>query len=123
MTPRAGNPVGGTKLAQLPRMEADKMTRTSQTPMTPRHPRWKRFVALLEGPEGCNFRDKGPDCKDRSRYTWTCNGGNDHTLARTILEGMGFSEPAIQNSLEYFTEHGGCCDCEIVFNVAREMWD
>jgi len=80
--------------------------------MTPNHPRWEEFCNLLEGPEGCDFREDG----DRGP-TWHCNGGKDKTFAIKILKQMGFSEEEVEGSCKYFEKHGGYCDCEILFNV------
>ena len=38
--------------------------------------------------------------------------------ATHILRTMGFDEDFIYASMAYFAEHGGYCDCEILFNVA-----
>lgn len=79
------------------------------------HPRWNEFVERLEGPEGCNFHESVPG--DVSSVQWTCAGGNDKALATKILKGMNFSARDISASLKFFDEHGGHCDCEILFNV------
>jgi len=81
--------------------------------MTPQHARWDEFCERLEGPERCNFR------KVNGESRWTCKGGTDKTLATKILKTMGFTDPLIESSLDYFEEHGGMCDCEILFNVDR----
>lgn len=86
-------------------------TRKAREAMTPSHPRWKEFVARLEGPEGCNFRLKDP--KDRESIRWTC-AADGHPLATKILKAMRFD---VARSIAYFREHGGYCDCEVVFNV------
>lgn len=86
-----------------------------QTFMNPSHPRWREFCERLEGPDGCNFREKTPG--DPDSITWTCGGGMDKTFAAAILKKMGFSELAIEASLAYFEAYGGHCDCEILFNV------
>ena len=77
--------------------------------MTPKHPRWVEFCNRLAGPEGCDFKKK-PD----GDATWTCAGGNDKTFATKILKAMNMDVAA---SLAHFDEHGGHCDCEILFNV------
>jgi len=85
--------------------------------MTIDHPRWREFYQLLEGPEGCNFQEKVPgDCES---VTWKCAGGKDKSLARAILA-KHFPDVDIEKSFEYFEEHGGYCDCEILFNVNRQ---
>jgi rhodanese-related sulfurtransferase len=80
--------------------------------MTPNHPKWDEFVTRLEGPEGCNFRED-----PEHGIVFNCGGGKDKSKAAAILRRMGFESPAVAESLEYFEEHGGYCDCEILFNV------
>ena len=81
--------------------------------MSPERADWQDFVERLEGPEGCNFRKREEDGKT----TWDCSGtGHEHS--ERILAAMGLSETEIAESLEYFKEHGGYCDCEVLFNVA-----
>ena len=79
--------------------------------LTPTHPRWREFTQRLGGPEGCNFREEAGQMK------WKCGGRHDQSLARKILGRMGFLDGEIEDTLEYFTDHGGHCDCEILFNV------
>jgi len=93
----------------LARHLGTKPRATATDVMTPQHPRWKEFCNRLAGPEGCDFK-KNPDGK----ATWTCAGGNDRTFAVKILKTMNMD---VKNSLAYFSEHGGHCDCEILFNV------
>lgn len=77
--------------------------------MTPKHPRWKEFLTRLEGPEGCNFRKTVFD-----KTIWNCD--HTHKRATKILRAMGCDVPT---SLSFFREHGGYCDCEVLFNVER----
>ena len=77
--------------------------------MTPKHPRWDEFYERLEGPEGCDFQEDS-----NGKITWKCGGGNNRQKSKAILANMGFD---VQASLDYFTEHGGHWDCEILFNV------
>jgi hypothetical protein len=79
--------------------------------MTLAHPKWGAFRKRLEGPEGCNFRL-------HPRATWTCSSGPDYKLAKRILKAMGFD---VEKSISYFREHGGYCDCEILFNVQASV--
>ncbi len=74
-------------------------------PMTPNHPEWEEFMDRLSGEEGCNFTEEG----------WTCYGGHDKRFATAILQSMQGVD--VEASLLYFEDHGGHCDCEIVFNV------
>lgn len=87
--------------------------------MTPEHPRWKEFAERLEGPEGCNFKDDGKGKEDS--ITWECKGGRDQSKCRAILGAM--PEIDIGKSLVYFDEHGGYCDCEVLFNVNPDTKD
>ena len=87
------------------------MTTPSAEPILPRHPRWEEFLDRLCGPEGCDFQE--------ATMTWTCFGGTDKRFSRRVLAGMGLSERAIEVSLAYFEDHGGHCDCEVVFNVGE----
>lgn len=72
----------------------------------PGHPKWKDFVEKLE--ETCNFKTV------KGKTTWDCSG--DLSFARTILEEM--QDVDIERTLEWFEEHGGFCDCEILLNIA-----
>jgi hypothetical protein len=82
--------------------------------MTPVHPRWDEFCDRLEGPEGCNFKEKKPG--DAKSVTWKCSSSTARPLAKAILEDMGMD---VKKSLSFFEKHGGYCDCEILFNVER----
>ncbi len=85
--------------------------------MTPANDRWAEFLALLEGPKGCNFRETIPG--DADSISWSCGGGNDQHLARELLFGMGLNQVAVYDSCDYFRSQGGYCDCEIVFNLRK----
>ena len=78
--------------------------------MTPAHFRWGEVVEALSGPGGCDFRRA-----EDGEWVWTCDGDKARPKARAVLEGMGGID--VEASLVYFGEHGGHCDCEIVFNV------
>jgi len=82
--------------------------------MTVDHPRWNEFCVRLEGPEGCNFVEEKPG--DPKSITWKCSSKPDFELATPILKSMGMD---VEKSIAYFREHGGYCDCEILFNVER----
>lgn len=78
--------------------------------MTPEHRGWKTFANRLGGPEGCAFsRDAN------GNTTWRCKGGTDKTYAENILKTIPNID--VKGSLDYFEQHGGYCDCEILFNV------
>jgi len=75
----------------------------------------------MEGPEGCNFRLRDPN--DELSVYWHCGGGNDQSKARAILARMGLRPAEIMANLQYFRNHGGYCDCEIVMNVDGGLRD
>jgi len=87
----------------------DTMDKTLEI-MTPDHEKWEDFVAVLEGEDGCSFFED-----EKGKTTWKCKGGNDQTFARKILS--LYDDIDVEGSLKYFTEHGGHCDCEILWNV------
>lgn len=73
--------------------------------MNKENPRWKEFCTRLEGKEGCNF----------TKDFWQCDGERNRPLATAIMQKIGNVD--IEASKEYFDNHGGYCDCEILFNV------
>ena len=83
--------------------------------LTPRSARWNLFVRLLEDtmteglPEG----------------TWRCDDdggdGSKHRHAEAVLAELGGVD--IAGTLAFFRQHGGYCDCEILFNVDRPDLD
>ena len=77
--------------------------------LTPEHPLWPDFCDRLGGEEGCNFQGQGQN------ITWTCQGGTNQDFSRAILQTMTGID--VDGSLRYFSENGGHCDCEVLFNV------
>ena len=76
--------------------------------VSPQHPLWENFCERLQGVEGCDFK-----INEKGGIYWKC--GRDKSKARAILETM--ENVDIDGTLKYFDEHGGNCDCEILFNV------
>lgn len=81
--------------------------------MTPEHPSWSKFTKQLGGPQGCHFREQ------RGEFLFNCDGSHERPKATAILK--GFAGINVEASLQYFEEHGGYCDCEILFNVENDM--
>jgi len=79
--------------------------------MNLKHPRFEEFIARLEGPAGCNFREVA------GQPVWDCKEQLARPHACAILQSMGFAQNEISKSLEFFESRGGFCDCEIVLNV------
>ncbi len=79
--------------------------------MRPGHKKWKRFCNRLAGPEACDFKDD-----PKRGMTFKCNNDGERPMATKILKDMGAD---VKASLAFFSEHGGHCDCEILFNVDR----
>lgn len=76
----------------------------------PGHPRWKEFLGKLEGP---SFLTKEED--DEEGFVFNCDGSFERPLTRKLL--LEFEGIDVDASLEYFQQHGGYCDCEVLFNV------
>jgi hypothetical protein len=80
--------------------------------MHPGHPRWQEFYEKLGGPGYVNFRN------ENGQTRWDCKAGRDKSHAIRLLSEMGFSTQQIVETCVYFEDHGGMCDCEILWNVA-----
>jgi len=84
--------------------------------LTPDHKRWEEFTERLEGKEGCNYKEGING--DLQSVTWECDGSRERPLAKKIIEKMGAFD--LMGTMKYFDDHGGHCDCEILFNVVRK---
>lgn len=80
--------------------------------MNVEHPKWDEFTDRLEGPEGCDFHKD-----ERNQTHWQCSGESDRELSKKILR-EHYPDVDIDETMNYFSQHGGHCDCEILFNVA-----
>ena len=78
--------------------------------MTPKHPKWREFIKRLCGPEGLNFK------KVDGRWEWSCDNTMERPIAHRILT-EHYPEVDVEATMQYFDDHGGYCDCEIVHNV------
>jgi hypothetical protein len=84
---------------------------TTSELMTPANSRWSEFVGRLNDAL----------CIDDGH--WRCDGDRVqavepvfvHRYAKHVMAEMGQID--IEGSLAFFREHGGYCDCEILFNV------
>jgi hypothetical protein len=56
---------------------------------------------------------------------WRCgndgSGGSKHRYAEAVMAELGGID--IAGTLEFFRQHGGYCDCEIMLNVDRPDLD
>jgi len=43
----------------------------------------------------------------------------DYRLATMVLEDTGFDSTDLEDIFNVLKSHGGCCDCEILYNVAE----
>ncbi len=75
------------------------------------HELWDLFCEKLEGPSGCNL------ITVRGKTVWTCSGDRDKPLARKILS--TFENINIEKTLQYYSDNGGHCDCEILLNIDK----
>jgi len=46
-----------------------------------------------------------------------CSG--DYKFSEHILRGVGYDSEALQDIFEVLRSQGGCCDCEVLYNVAE----
>ncbi len=76
---------------------------------------FEKFSELLEGKEGCNFREKIKD--DPNSITWKCY--HDFRFTKKILKKY-FGDVDTEDFLKICRTNGGYCDCEILFNVEAE---
>jgi hypothetical protein len=95
------------------------MTDTLTRPeiMTPDNPHWEQFIDKLDvavGLLGCGGDgtqlDPGTNKIAPQDPHWPT-----HALTRRVLRLMKCAE--IDTSIDYFKEHGGYCDCEVLLNV------
>lgn len=80
---------------------------------------WQEFFTKLEGPFGCNFKEKVPG--DPKSVTWRCKGGFDKTYSERTLERMGVSDDDAAQVLSLVESLGGHCDCEVLFNAEERI--
>jgi len=73
--------------------------------LKPGHELWQEFVNRLAGPEGCDFN---------SKRKGVCCG--DLVFTKYILR-KHFPGLNHEKTIEFFKEHGGHCDCEVLYNV------
>jgi hypothetical protein len=45
--------------------------------------------------------------------------GGDYKLSESILRSAGHDSEAVMDAFAVFRSQGGCCDCEILYNVAE----
>jgi hypothetical protein len=83
--------------------------------LTPKNLRWKNFIVLLDRA----LTEGLPEGK------WRCgndgSGGSKHRYAEAVM--AEFGEIDIDGTLEFFRQHGGYCDCEVLFNVDPDLDD
>jgi hypothetical protein len=55
---------------------------------------------------------------DEERLRLPCAG--TYAISTAVLVGTGFDQEEISDILQVLESKGGCCDCEILYNVAEE---
>jgi hypothetical protein len=55
--------------------------------------------------------------KNHSQLSADCSG--DYQLSKSILQTAGFDSSELTDILGVLGSQGGCCDCEILYNVAE----
>ncbi len=84
----------GSNMANVQKQKANRPI----GPMTVEHEQWDEFIDSLVDAGGCDGTDAFP-------------------IARRILTEMGLTAGEVEQSISYFKQHGGFCDCEIFLNV------
>ena len=80
--------------------------------MCPSHPEWAAFCDALAGEDYCNVT------KDEAGFPhMRCQP--DHGYTRSLLANK-WPEIDVKATLQLFWNHGGCCDCEVLLNVADD---
>jgi hypothetical protein len=79
--------------------------------MCPTHPDWEAFCDALAGEEYCNIK--------KGSVVMRCQP--DHGYTRSLLA-KRWPEIDVDATLELFWNHAGCCDCEVLLNVA-DSWE
>jgi hypothetical protein len=72
--------------------------------LTPDSTRWEEFVELL----------------DAAIAEYGCAAGTNKDNAISVMRDMGGID--VEASLEYFEDHGGYCDCEIIIEKSLRSW-
>lgn len=72
--------------------------------MTPDHPEWEVFLKLL--------------FDSLAGFPPRCSGSRNKEFSRSILENH-FHSIDIPQSLAFFEDYGGYCDCEVLLNVSH----
>src|SRR5207248_831423 len=106
------NPIRDLALA-----ECERAVRLTQWPLTDEQ--LAEYLQRLEGPDGCDFREKVHG--DPETSTWRCRGGHDKRNSTYILRAMGLGDADIAAVHLVVDVLGGHCDCEILFNAAPQM--
>ena len=84
--------------------------------LTPESARWNEFCDALFNTITVSTNP----------HRWRCDGDRGHNkdkpelvhrYAKKVMADMGNVD--VEASLKFFEEHGGYCDCEILFNVDR----
>jgi hypothetical protein len=68
----------------------------------------------------CGFFEKLDDLlspEDNSTPSQSCDG--KHGLSESILFASGFERDELDDILAVLQSKGGCCDCEVLYNVAE----
>jgi hypothetical protein len=92
--------------------------------MKPGHLLWPVFCQLLE--TACEFHAAwepepgyafAPGADGEPGTAWRCPGERNRPRTVGLLRMMGASTEEVLAALDHYDEHGGHCDCEILFNV------
>ena len=83
--------------------------------MGPTHPEWDAFCAALAGKGYCDFTQD-----EEGKLSWHCQ--HDHGYTISLLANK-WPQIDVEATLKLFRDHGGYCDCEVLFNVGSDVED
>ena len=89
--------------------------------MTPKSPRWDEFCDGLD--KALGLLDCGGDGTQLDRKTGKVIPLNPdwptHALTKRVLTLMRHVD--VEASIDFYEQHGGCCDCEVMLNVVKKF--
>ena len=94
---------------------------TTPEVITPKSPRWDQFCDELD--EALGLLGCGGDGTQLDRKTGKVIPPNPdwptHALTKRVLTLMGHVD--VEASIDFYEQHGGYCDCEVMLNVVMKF--
>jgi hypothetical protein len=97
------------------RRSLERANKRASIVMGPTHPEWAAFCTALAGEGYCDFTED-----EEGKPSWHCQ--HDHRHTRSLLANK-WPMIDVEATLKLFRDHGGYCDCEVLFNVGSDVED